>query len=78
MNEEKMNEVKVKAKQILDGFSKKLEGVKLHEKEFKKNVGGFRIEGKGKEGDKEFRERMFDNAPEKSGDFIIAESKIWQ
>jgi len=61
----------------LDGFASSLEKVKLKAKETKKSEGGFREEGKGNSCDKEFRASVFGNAPNKEGDFIIAEKKKW-
>ncbi|MBX4212473.1 hypothetical protein KW787_03415 [Candidatus Pacearchaeota archaeon] len=77
MNEKKQEEIKKEARIILDRFSKTLEGVNLKEKEFKKPAGGYREEGKGKECDESFRKTMFENAPDKNDDFIIAEKKSW-
>jgi hypothetical protein len=77
MEENKREEIKQEAKKILDNFSKALEKVKVSAKEIKKGLGGFRAEGKGKKADADFRKRMFENAPAKDGDFIIAEKKKW-
>ena len=77
MEEKKKEEIKKEAKKILDDFSKALDKVKVKKKPSKKGVGGFREEGNGKETDMDFRDRMFDNAPEKESDYIIAEKKKW-
>ena len=77
MDESKREEIRKQAKGILDSFAHSLEKVKIKGKELKREVGGFREEGNGEEGDKDFRERMFKNAPEKNKDFIIAEKKKW-
>lgn len=77
VSEEKREEVKKEARQILERFSKELGKVKIKEKSLKGKVGGFRKEGSGEEGDKEFIERVFSNAPKKEGDFIVAEKKKW-
>ncbi len=77
MDEKKREEIQNEAKKILAGFSKALEGVKFKEKALKERVGGFRQEGAGEQGNKDFRDRMFANAPEKEGDYIIAEKKKW-
>jgi len=74
MDEEK---IRREAKAILDKFAKELERVELKEKKERKEVGGVRVEGAGGEGDKDFRKRMFENAPSKEGDFIVAEKKKW-
>ncbi len=77
INEAKREKVREEAKQILQKFAKSLENVKLKEKKGKKEVGGFREEGVGAEPDGDFRKRMFDNAPQKDEDCIIAEKKEW-
>ena len=77
MDEQEKEEVRKQAKQILDKFSKTLESVKFKEKKAEGKMSGFREEGQGSKGDEEFRKRMFDNAPEKNEDFIIAEKKKW-
>jgi len=70
--------IQKRAKKILDDFAKALEKVKVKEKRLKRDVGGFRKEESGKEGDSSFREIMFTNAPEIEGDCIVAEKKKWQ
>lgn len=77
ISEAKKAEIQKQAKQILDDFSKALDGVEIKKKEFKKQKGGFREEDKGCDGDPDFRVRMFDNAPSKNEDCIIAETKSW-
>jgi len=72
------DEVRKKAKEILDKFSKSLEKVSVKEKELKRESGGYRVEGKGKACDADFRKRMFANVPNKDEDCIIAEVKKWQ
>jgi Asp-tRNA(Asn)/Glu-tRNA(Gln) amidotransferase C subunit len=74
MDEEK---IRKEAREILDKFAKELEGVELKERKDKKEVGGVREEGSGGEGSSDFRKRMFANAPNKEGDFIVAEKKKW-
>ena len=77
MNEELLRK---EARRILDKFASDLGRVRLpEEKDLKKGVGGFREEGSGssERGGGDFRERMFENAPSKDGDFIIAEKKKW-
>ncbi len=69
--------IEKEAKQILDKFSKAIEGVKFKETESKGEVGGFRKEGEGKQCDADFRDAMFKNAPKKEGDCIVAEKKSW-
>ena len=62
---------------ILDNFSKTLESVEIKEKSIKSKDCGYRPEGNVMKEDREFRERMFKNAPQTEGDFIIAEKKKW-
>lgn len=77
INEQKREKIKEEVKRILDNFSKALEKVKFKERKEKKGVGGFREEGEGMKSDLNFRKRMFENAPNKSEDFVIAEKKKW-
>lgn len=78
MDEAKKEEIKKEAKQILAKFAKSLESVKLKAKTGKKEAGGFREERESLQaGDADFRKRMFDNAPNKDDDCIIAEKKEW-
>ncbi|MCU0642238.1 MAG: NopRA1 domain-containing protein [archaeon] len=77
INEAKREEVRKEAKQILQKFAKSLESVKLKEKKRKNGAGGFREEGIGAEENADFRKRMFDNAPNKDEECIIAEKKEW-
>ncbi len=74
INEAKREEIKKEAKELLGKFAKSLEKVKLKEK---KEVGGFREEKEGMKGSEGFRKRMFDNAPNKDEDCILAEKKEW-
>jgi hypothetical protein len=77
MDEAKKEHIETEAKEILKKFSKALAGVKLKEKAGKKEVGGFRTEGEPSKQDADFRKRMFDNAPSKDEDCIIAEKAKW-
>jgi Asp-tRNA(Asn)/Glu-tRNA(Gln) amidotransferase C subunit len=77
INEARREGIQKEAKQILEKFSKSLEKVKLKEKKEKKEVGGFRNEREGMKGSEDFRKRMFDNAPNKDEDCIIAEKASW-
>jgi len=70
--------------ELLEKFGKSLESVKLKEKKKERKVGGFREEAttfsKGSRSpneNNEFRRIMFENAPAKEGDNIIAEKKKW-
>ena len=72
-------QIRKEAKQLLDKFAKELDKVKISDKSEKKEVGGFREEGKsfGKSNDGEFRKAMFKNAPNTKDDCIVAEKKSW-
>ena len=78
IEEKKREEIRKGAKKILDNFSKALDKVKLEKKEIKKESGGVREEDKPIESSEDFRKRMFENAPKKDGDCIMAEKKSWQ
>lgn len=78
VSEKEKEKIKKQAKEIMEKFSKKLAKVDkkipeplIERKEFE------REEKQGKESDSDFRERMFENAPNKNKDFIIAEKKKW-
>ena len=78
VSEEEKEENKKQAKDIMEKFSKKLAKVDkkipeplIERKEFE------RVEGEGEESSSEFRERIFENAPNKNKDFIIAEKRKW-
>jgi len=77
INETKRKEIRKESSEILERFSKSLNNVKIKEKDVIENEEGFREEGKGEECDNKFRERMFANAPNKEGNFIIAEKREW-
>ena len=71
------NKVKIEAKKILDRFAKALEKVKTKETEFYVDREEFeRAEIKGKCED--FKLELLKNAPQKDGDFIIAEKGKWK
>lgn len=77
MNEAKREDIRGQAKKILANFAKSLAKVKLKEKAVKEEIGGFRAEGAPAVQSADFRNRVFENAPEKDGDCIIAEKKQW-
>lgn len=77
MDEKKKEMIQKEAKEILAKFSKSLQSVKFKEKNEKEELGGFREEGEGMKANEDFRKRMFDNASEKEGDYIVAEKKSW-
>lgn len=77
MNDIERDKIKKEAKEILASFSKSINKVKIGKKDLKAKEGGFRKEGIGEKCKEEFRKRMFDNAPNKDENFIIAEKKKW-
>lgn len=77
ITEQEREKIREEAKEILEKFGASLSKVKLKEKKEKKSLGGFREEGNGEKGDADFRKRMFENAPNKNEDSIIAEKKKW-
>lgn len=78
VSEKEKQEIKEQAKGIMDSFSKKLSKIdkKIAEPLIERDKGE-RDEGVGRVCDKEFRKIMFENAPVKNDDFIIAERKSW-
>ena len=78
VDEEERKRIKEQARKIMDSFSEKLADIDkkvkepvIERKEFS------RAESKANECAKEFRESMFENAPKKNKDFIIAEKRSW-
>ena len=78
ITEKQRNEIKLEAKKILDSFASALESVKVKKESVKKQAGGYRKEKNGEKCDEDFRISMFENAPFKEGDCIIAEKKKWK
>jgi len=77
VDDSKRAEIRKEAKSILDKFSKALESVKPSDSNVVRE-NDRREEGEGKDKcDPEFREIMFENAPQKNKDFLIAEKKSW-
>lgn len=77
VSEKEKQEISKQAKEIMDNFSKKLEKVKSHvEQSFVERKEFERTEGN-KIPQEIDRKIMFENAPEKNKDFIIAEKKTW-
>ena len=76
VSEKERDEIKKQAKSIMDSFSQKLSKVGELKESLIERPECERIEGSGKcaEIDKEI---MFENAPDKNKDFIIAEKKKW-
>lgn len=77
ISESEREKIRKEAKDLIDKFAKALEKVKINKKISKESVGGFREEQNGKTGDLNFRKIMFENAPDKGEDNIIAEKKSW-
>jgi hypothetical protein len=72
------NQIQIEAKQILDNFAKSLDKIKIPKgKTQKLPLQGMREEGPGSKSDPNFRSRFFKNAPNKEGDYILAEKKKW-
>jgi Asp-tRNA(Asn)/Glu-tRNA(Gln) amidotransferase C subunit len=79
LSEEEKEKVKKDAKKMLDSFSDKMSKIKVPEEEPSiKRIDFEREEKTGEECDLSFKKIMFDNAPNKYGDFIIAEKKKWE
>ena len=70
--------IRTEAREILEKFARSLEKVKVKEvsRSLPKDEGK-REEQVGLAGDADFRTRMFDNAPKKSGNCIVAEKGNW-
>ncbi|MCK5150089.1 hypothetical protein KAJ87_04150 [Candidatus Pacearchaeota archaeon] len=78
VSDKEKQEIKEQAKFIMDDFSKKLSKIdKEIEEPLIERVEGEREEVGAVEGNEEFRKIIFENAPEKNKDFIIAEKKSW-
>lgn len=78
LSEKEKKQIKKQAKSIIEDFSEKLSKVKTQPTEDlieRKDME--RKENKDSKKDKDFRKIMFENAPEKNNDFIIAEKKQW-
>ncbi|MBD3253157.1 Asp-tRNA(Asn) amidotransferase subunit GatC [Candidatus Pacearchaeota archaeon] len=74
-----MNEKQIEkqAKNILDKFSKALGKVEELE-DYYVDREKFERDENGEKCDKDFKERMLDNAPRKNRDFVIAEKGDWK
>lgn len=77
VSEQEREQIKKQAKEIMDSFSRKLDKIGKIEESFIERDEFERKEGKGKplEIDKEI---MFENAPRKNKDFIVAEKGGWK
>jgi Asp-tRNA(Asn)/Glu-tRNA(Gln) amidotransferase C subunit len=77
VSEQEKEEIKEKAKKLLDEFSSKLSKIKTSEPKPETNE-NLRTENSGWKTDKEFRELMIDNAPMTDDGLIIAEKGGWK
>ena len=75
-SDKEKKDIEEDAKKILDKFSKALQDIRSEELEVIRGD-GVRTEGEGEEYNKDFRKIMLENAPEKEGDFLLAEKKSW-
>lgn len=74
-----LEKIKSDAKKIIDSFSEKLSKVHVLDKEPIIERKDFeRKEGDGENCDNDFKKIMFENAPNKHEDFILAEKKRWE
>ncbi|NPE26557.1 hypothetical protein HNV12_00970 [Methanococcoides sp. SA1] len=77
VSEEEKQEIKKKAKSLLNEFAKKLSKIKAKESHHE-NGSGTRKEGDGWKTDEEFKSTTFANAPFAEDNFIIAEKGAWK
>jgi len=76
MDEKETEQIKNETKKLLDKFSLALSKIKSEDSNVERDEDR-REEGEGKMGDEEFRKIMFENAPSKNEEFILAERKKW-
>ena len=76
MDEKETEQIKSETKKLLDKFSLGLSKIKSEESNVERDEDR-RKEGEGKIGEENFRKIMFENAPVKNEDFILAEKKKW-
>ena len=78
MDTKEAEKIKEEARKLLEKFSRALEGVKADKEEWNvERESDRRREKEGKKCDNDFRKILFENAPQKDSDFIIAEKKTW-
>ncbi len=77
VSEEELQEIKKQAKEIMDNFAEKLSSVDVKEEEFGVERKVFEREEGNSEKPEIDKKIMFENAPAKNKDFIIAEKKKW-
>ena len=79
LSDKEKEEIRKEAKKLLDSFSEELSKIRVPEGEPSlEREKSEREEGEGEDPEEGFRERMLDNAPNKSSDFVIAEKKKWE
>ncbi|HTZ42046.1 MAG TPA: hypothetical protein VMC07_02460 [Candidatus Omnitrophota bacterium] len=79
ISESEKEQIRMQAKKMTDSFSEKLSRVKTPDAEpVIKKKSYEREQGNGEECDSDFRKIMFENAPKKEKDFILAEKKKWE
>jgi len=71
VSEEEKEEIRIKAKELLDDFSKKLENIGGTESHFENEL-GLREEGKPWSFNEEFRSTMLSNAPFVEDEFLVS------
>jgi len=77
VSEKEKETIKKQAKEIMDGFSKKLSKVGELKESFIERDECERDESDTAKGCEIDKRKMFENAPKKNKDFIIAERKSW-
>jgi hypothetical protein len=78
ITEEKKAQIRFETRKLLDEFSKALAKVEGSEANVVREFYSRKEkQGNGKETDKEFRQIMFENAPNKTEDTLLAEKKSW-
>lgn len=77
MDPKDVKQLEEETKKLLDKFSKSLSSVKSNEEWNVEREADRRAEKDGEKCDNDFRKIMFENAPQKDDDFIIAEKKTW-
>jgi len=79
MDEKEREKIREQAKAIMDKFAKSLDSVKDKvEDSFVERAQDRRKEGEGKEANSEFKKIIFENAPNKNGDYLFGEKKKWE
>ena len=79
MDEKEREKIRKGAKSIMDKFAKILDSVKDKvEDSFVEREQDKREEGEGKESSPEFKKIIFENAPNKNGNYFLGEKKKWE